>query len=227
VSSRSCMRIIVRASPSRSFVTFAVVYAGLSLVSSIGAYTTREYVPTGSSQEASRAEITAARKDGKAEEFSELIESLNQQVNEFRAAQGLPPLRLEPIISAQARQHSLEMACQGNAISHAGFEDRLKKIGEKLSFRAGAENIATSIGDENPARTAVEGWKASPGHRKNLLGDITLRASVSRNASKAAISSHKSSSNRYTKPHRGSHRGAFTLYRFRKTSRASRRCRGP
>ncbi len=155
---------------NRSFVTLAIVYAVLSLVSNISADTTGNYARSGSAAETPRTKIAAGNHD-----FWELVESIHQEVNEFRhAAQGLQPLRLNPIISAQARQHSLEMARTGSALSHAGFDDRLKEIGEKLSYRAGAENVAASIGHENPARTVVEGWQTSPGHRKNMLGDFTL-----------------------------------------------------
>ncbi len=160
--------------PNRSFLTIVIVCAVLSLASSITAFTTVEYVAARSSDDKTRSQIAAAPQDGKAREFSELVESIHQKVNDFRAAEGLQPLRLNAIITAQATQHSVQMARQGSAISHAGFEDRLKKIGEKLPYRAGAENVAASIGYENPARTAVEGWKTSPGHRKNMLGDFTL-----------------------------------------------------
>ena len=158
---------------NRAVSSWVFLYAVLPAFSTLNAYTTGQYVKLGSSEEASQA-IAAARTDGDSQVFAEIIESIHQQVNEFRQAQGRQPLRLNPVISAQARQHSAQMARKGSAISHAGFEDRLKKIGEKLPYRAGAENVAASIGYENPARTAVEGWKTSPGHRKNMLGDFTL-----------------------------------------------------
>jgi uncharacterized protein YkwD len=165
--------IIAPASTNRSCVTLVVVYAVLSLVSNISADTTGNYARPGSAEETPRTKLAAGNHE-ETTELSELVESIHQGVNEFRHAQGLQPLRLEPIISVQARQHSLEIARTGSALNHAGFDDRLKKIGEKLSFRAGAENVAASIGHENPARTAVEGWHTSPGHRKNMLGDFTL-----------------------------------------------------
>jgi uncharacterized protein YkwD len=37
-----------------------------------------------------------------------------------------------------------------------------------------AENVAANIGYKNPAREAVEGWKNSQEHRKNMLGDYDL-----------------------------------------------------
>jgi uncharacterized protein YkwD len=155
---------------NRSFLTCAIIYSVLLLFSNISANITGEYVAR-STEEVSL--LAAAGKD-EPQDFPELIENIHQQVNEFRQAQGRRALRLNSIISAQARQHSLEMARKGSAINHKGFGDRLKRIGEKLSFRAGAENIASSTGYENPVRTAVEGWKTSPGHRKNMLGDFTL-----------------------------------------------------
>ncbi|HEX6174668.1 MAG TPA: CAP domain-containing protein [Candidatus Binatia bacterium] len=157
----------------RAVFTWVILYAVLPAFSSLNAYTTRQYVKLGSFEEASRA-IAAAGNDEQSQDLSELVESIHQQVNDFRRAQGRQPLRLNPIISAQARQHSAQMARKGSAVTHVGFEDRLKRIGEQLPYRAGAENVAASIGYENPARTAVVGWKTSPGHRKNMLGDFTL-----------------------------------------------------
>ena len=110
----------------------------------------------------------------KNQQFSQLVESVHRQVNDFRRLQGLLPLTLNPIISAQAREHSAEMARNGNAISHRGFAQRLQDIREKLPYRAGAENVAASVGYENPAQTVVEGWKNSPAHRKNILGNYSL-----------------------------------------------------
>ena len=164
--------IVAPASTNRSFVTLVIVYAVLSLVSNISADTTREYVRPRSTEEASL--LAAAGNHEETTDFSKLVESIHQQVNEFRQAHGRQALRLNPTISSQARQHSVQMARQGSAVSHVGFEDRLKKIGEQLPYRAGAENVAASVGYENPARTAVEGWKTSPGHRENMLGDFTL-----------------------------------------------------
>ena len=161
--------------PSVSQAVFAgvILSAGLPASSNLNADTTGHYAKLGSSDEASQP-IVAARKDTGTQVFAELVESIHQRVNDFRAAAGLQPLQLNAVITEQATQHSVQMARQGSAISHAGFDDRLKKIGEKLPYRAGAENVAASIEYENPARTAVDGWKTSPGHRKNMLGDFTL-----------------------------------------------------
>jgi uncharacterized protein YkwD len=151
-------------------IAVVIVSAALLLAS----YSTGQHVLTRSLQTPSAGKIAAVPEGAKTKHFSELVEIVHQQVNEIRRAEGLQPLKLNPIISAQAKQHSTEMARKGSVISHLGFEDRLQSIGEKLPYRAGAENVAISVGYENPARTAVEGWKNSPGHRNNMLGDFTL-----------------------------------------------------
>jgi hypothetical protein len=63
------------------------VYAVLSLVSSIGAYTSGEYLRARLSEEASRAKIAKATENEKAQDLLELVDSIHQQVNEFRRAQ--------------------------------------------------------------------------------------------------------------------------------------------
>ena len=106
--------------------------------------------------------------------FSQLVNAVYQQVNDFRREHGLEPLKLHPAVSAQAREHSAEMARNADGISHRGFEDRMEDIRQKLSFRAAAENVATIRGFDNPAQQVVEGWKKSAGHRKNMLGEYSL-----------------------------------------------------
>ena len=36
------------------------------------------------------------------------------------------------------------------------------------------QNVAVNAGYDDPAAAAVEGWKKSPEHRKNMLGDFNL-----------------------------------------------------
>jgi uncharacterized protein YkwD len=106
--------------------------------------------------------------------LSQLVQTIHQEVNEFRRSHDLKPLTLNTIINSQAQEHSVEMARSGDIISHRGFSGRLKEIRKKISYRAAAENVATNGGYKNPAQKAVEGWKNSPEHRKNMLGDYSL-----------------------------------------------------
>jgi uncharacterized protein YkwD len=116
-------------------------------------------------------EAISPRKD---EQNPEIVAAVHRLVNELRRNQGLKPLTLDPIVSARAREHSVEMAGGNGSVSHRGFDQRLQDIRKKIPYRAAAENVALSVGYDNPARSAVEGWSKSPEHRKNMLGDFSL-----------------------------------------------------
>jgi uncharacterized protein YkwD len=116
----------------------------------------------------------AAAPAAKDEQNSELVSSVHRQVNEFRREHGLKPLSLDPTISAEAREHSTAMARSGKTISHRGFNQRLNDIRQKIPYESAAENVAAVSGRDDPARTVVEGWKNSPEHRRNMLGDFRV-----------------------------------------------------
>ena len=94
------------------------------------------------------------------------------EINRIRAGQGLSQLRLNYKLRALARSHSTDMAENGS-LSHTdsfgrGFRDRL---GPNVVERTHAgENVATN-NFPNSARVAVEGWRQSPMHLKNILND--------------------------------------------------------
>lgn len=102
-----------------------------------------------------------------------LEERVHAQVNRYRASRNLPPLKLDAIISEEARKHSQKMMRRGE-ISHDGFAGRVKAIGRRISYRAAAENVASNYGYDDPATMAVKGWIKSPGHHKNMVGDFDL-----------------------------------------------------
>jgi uncharacterized protein YkwD len=122
----------------------------------------------------SRRQTAAAAPAAKDEQYLALVNRVHRQVSEFRREHGLKPLTLDPTISAEAREHSAEMARSGKTISHRGFNQRLEDIRKKIAYRAAAENVAAAAGHEDAARTVVEGWKNSLHHRKNILGDFSL-----------------------------------------------------
>jgi len=88
------------------------------------------------------------------------------------------------------------MARNAAGISHRAFKQRLQDIGDKVPYRAAAENVEANAGYDDPARAAVEGWKESPEHRRNMLGDFSLTGTVLHEASRAAIFSPTFLSNR-------------------------------
>lgn len=107
-------------------------------------------------------------------EFSEMEQRVHELVNQYRQAQNLPPLTVDPRISNQARKHSEAMARGEMTFSHDGFDERIKAIGQSLSYRSAAENLAYNMGYRDPVVRAVEGWIGSPGHQQNMVGGYDL-----------------------------------------------------
>jgi uncharacterized protein YkwD len=97
-----------------------------------------------------------------------------QQVNLYRQSLNLPPLTIDPIVSAQAKAHSEEMARTG-VFGHDGFDRRADTIAQTIAHQSAAENVATSRGYSRPDLVAIKGWIESPGHQRNMLGryDVT------------------------------------------------------
>ncbi|MBD2040944.1 CAP domain-containing protein [Microcoleus sp. FACHB-672] len=116
----------------------------------------------------------SASKPLTATEFAALEQSIHDQVNQYRASQKLPPLKLDPRISEVCRQHSKGMASEGVPFGHEGFEQRANAIEKSIAYRSVAENVAYNFGYSNPGKQAVEGWIKSPGHQKNMVGDFDL-----------------------------------------------------
>lgn len=89
-------------------------------------------------------------------------------INQYRKDNGLKPLRLNPELTAAAKDHSRDLA-KWDRISHYGSDgsnpwDRVKRTGYKA--RIAAENVGTG---QISFDEVLKGWKESPGHNKNLL----------------------------------------------------------
>lgn len=101
-------------------------------------------------------------------QLKRFIKQVATLTNNFRQANGLRPLKLNPKLNNAAQRHSQNMALQ-DFFSHTGADgssmsDRITAAGYRWS--AVAENIAA--GYQTPA-AVVQGWINSPGHRANLL----------------------------------------------------------
>lgn len=94
------------------------------------------------------------------------------ETNRVRAEHGLGPLRTDPGLVRAARAHAAENAARG-VLDHGSPDPDRDTPAERVA-RAGValveigENLARIPGDAAAAR-AVEGWLASPPHRRNLL----------------------------------------------------------
>jgi uncharacterized protein YkwD len=104
-----------------------------------------------------------------------------QATNAFRDENHLPPLKPTVRLIIVAQNHARNMARQdkfgdsdknGHILDGKHFEDRIKVSG--YSFAQVAENVGYQLKKPDPAAAMMEGWKDSPGHRRNmLLAEIT------------------------------------------------------
>lgn len=97
-------------------------------------------------------------------------------VNEQRAANGVPPLRLWPDLGAVAQDHAAELE-RSRVLVHAtaatgNLATRLETRG--LRFTRAAENLA----DAATPRQALAAFMASPGHKRNLLDPGLTHAGI-------------------------------------------------
>lgn len=93
-------------------------------------------------------------------------------MNVARAQNGLPALRLSPVLSRPARAHSRTLTTT-QQLSHDGpngepFWKRLVAAGYPRNHWMG-ENLALVSGCQEASATMVQMWLESPGHRANLL----------------------------------------------------------
>ena len=89
-------------------------------------------------------------------------------INDYRATNGLKPLRLDPKLTVAAKAHSRDLA-KTDRISHYGSDgsspwDRVKRAG--YSAKIAAENVGTG---QASLQEVFKGWEQSPGHNRNLL----------------------------------------------------------
>lgn len=93
-------------------------------------------------------------------------------INQYRAKHHLSPLKLSKVISEEAAKHSRDMARKLAPFGHTGFNGRIKKLYKKIpKCRGGAENVAFW---RINAKNLVDGWIASAGHRRNIVGNYNL-----------------------------------------------------
>jgi uncharacterized protein YkwD len=107
--------------------------------------------------------------------ISDMEKNVHNQINGHRTSIGLGTLTLDESISAQARQHSQDMADGKVPFGHDGFSDRVSAIQKSITIDSAGENVAFNSGFADPATNAVTGWLNSPPHKANIEGgfDVT------------------------------------------------------
>jgi len=94
---------------------------------------------------------------------------VHRLVNEHRTGIGLSALEWNETIAVECRQHSEEMA-NTNSLNHDGFNERINKIGETISWSWAGENVAYNYS----AEAVVIAWLNSPGHKSNIESNSNL-----------------------------------------------------
>jgi len=98
------------------------------------------------------------------------VEDVLKYTNQFRKSKGLEALEMRDDLNAIARKHSEDMASGRRSFGHDGYDLRVSKIKKTIKPCDGyvGENVA--YGASN-GKEAVDIWKKSSAHRKNMLGD--------------------------------------------------------
>ena len=94
---------------------------------------------------------------------------VHRLVNEHRIGMGLSTLEWNETIANECRLHSEEMV-NTNSLNHDGFNDRINKIGETISWSWAGENVAYNYS----AEAVVIAWLNSPGHKSNIESNSNL-----------------------------------------------------
>lgn len=103
---------------------------------------------------------------------AQLQQSVLDYVNQYRRGKGLAPLKMMPLITAEALKHSKNIADGRVDFGHDGFEGRADKLMSQIELsNAIAENVAYG---KFSAQEVVNRWIQSPGHKKNIEGKFTL-----------------------------------------------------
>ncbi len=106
--------------------------------------------------------------------LTSLEQGVLADINAFREASHLAPLRLSASLTAAARSHSQQMEADGyfahNSVDGTAFWKRIQGFYPSASFGfwSVGENLLWSSPDVD-AQKALTMWENSPEHRKNML----------------------------------------------------------
>ncbi len=152
----------------RRAVRAGMVLLGLAL---IGAIAARIYLNAESPRSAEQLAAVSA-------EEARIMEL----VNRARTKAGLAELKLSARLAVAARGHSYDMALR-HYFSHQsadGVSPEQRIRGSGIDYVEVGENIYMEDypDRERMAERAVQGWLASPAHRKNMLSPVFTQAGV-------------------------------------------------
>ena len=99
-----------------------------------------------------------------------LEEEIYRKINQYRLSKNLPPLKVNPQITQQARIHSERMASGIIPLGSENLEQRLKIISFTTPHDKGVENLATHQDTTNPVQATIKQWLNNPQNLKNIEG---------------------------------------------------------
>ena len=122
---------------------------------------------------------TSANKGSTSQE-DQLTEAIHEEINRYRASQGLKKLRFHRGLAKIAKPHSdymrdhagsFSVDAQKKLISHYGFEARKMMANRKYRVESLSENVIASYDmgqGSDLAAKMVRGWLSSPNHKHNI-----------------------------------------------------------
>jgi uncharacterized protein YkwD len=156
--------------PGRISITITVLSGFLAIVAVAGR----------AERAVSPQDVTSPTRPAQSANLSEVEKLIVAKTNEFRQEQGRAAVKTNPLLTETVHEFAAFMA-RTDKFSHEADgkqpSDRARQ--HKYNYCVIAENIAYEYSSEgfataDLAARLVEGWKKSPGHRKNMLdGDVT------------------------------------------------------
>lgn len=165
--------VFVNQNPDRQGISSMKVFSfkGISkanpsaVLSNIEKFITGDYDAIYLNQEKDRLRIALVKlkkKENREINLRQAERDLFDAVNRYRNRMGLKSIHWSQKLYSLALQHSRDMARRGE-LDHSGFGDRFGKSG----FSRCVENVALTSTEQT--KTAIELWKKSDNHRKNML----------------------------------------------------------
>lgn len=133
---------------------------GFDSVSNISSHTERHF----------RGEEFFPKDASSTKSLNSLEQSVLLQINEHRAAKGLPPLVVNEWLTYHAREHSKAMASGKVPFDKQGLSELQEIISQSGPYQKICSLIAMNQGHPFPERTAVNSWLNDPLNRS--LPDI-------------------------------------------------------
>lgn len=151
----------------------AAAVAAMAAMLCVGPALASESLPAAAKTALAAEGLPASRANGM--EVSPYVRNLALLINGYRSSHGLAPLELAAELNELASEHSSQMAGQ-QRLSHNGFRDRF----DRARARVCVENVGMNFPH---GEAQLDGWRASPGHHRNLLEPKVARMGIAKHAS--------------------------------------------